>query len=122
MNIGNVGCSLSALLLTFGLSAQTTAPDNTKTNKAIETKNAATAEDQSNEQADLEIAAKVRRAVVGDDSISTYGHNIKIIVEGGQIILKGPVQNQDEKAKIEKIAKRNAGKLKVRNELEAMAH
>ena len=40
------------------------------------------------------------RSIVADDSLSTYGHNIKIVVENGVATLKGPVRTEEEKAAI----------------------
>ena len=41
---------------------------------------------------------KIRRSVAGDKSLSTYGHNVKIISQHGKVTLKGPVNSDDEKA------------------------
>jgi hyperosmotically inducible protein len=43
---------------------------------------------------------KIRKAVVGDKSLSTYGHNVKIISQHGKVTLKGPVQTEEEKKNI----------------------
>lgn len=77
-----------------------------------------TPEDQSNAQADIDVTAAIRRAVVKDDSLSTYAHNIKIITTEKHVVyLRGPVASADEVATLVKIAKQNAGKYPVKNQL-----
>ena len=103
-------CSLIALPAT----AQQTAPDNTKVNKA---KGAVTAEDQKENAADRELAKKIRQSVVGDKSLSTYAHNVKIVVQNGQVTLKGPVRSDAEKTAIAAKATEIAGAGRVTNEI-----
>ena len=45
---------------------------------------------------DRDTTAKIRRSVVADKSLSTYGHNVKIISQGGTLTLKGPLRSDDE--------------------------
>jgi len=78
----------------------------------------ATAEDQSNNKADLEITQAVRKAVVADDSLSTNAQNVKIVTSGGVVILRGPVKSEAEKEKIAAKAKSVAGVARVDNQLE----
>ena len=44
--------------------------------------------------------------------------NVKIITANGVVTLRGPVNTAAEKAKIGELAKKNAGKAKVDNQLE----
>jgi Predicted periplasmic or secreted lipoprotein len=62
-------------------------------------------------------AQKIRKSIVGDKSLSTYGHNVKVIVRSGVVTLKGPVQSEDEKKNIGAKAADVAGADKVQNEL-----
>ncbi len=78
-------------------------------------------QDQSNSKADLEITQAVRKAVTSDDSISLNGRNVKIITTGGVVTLRGPVQNEAEKASIGGKAKSTAGVMRVENQLEITA-
>ena len=96
--------------------AQTqTTPDNSATNK---TQNQTrTADQQKNNTSDRQMTAKIRRAVVSDKSISTYGHNVKIIVVGGAVTLKGPVHSEAEKQNIGDKAASIAGQDKVSNQI-----
>jgi len=89
--------------------------DNTKTNK--QEKGTPTADQQKENPADRELAKKIRQAIVQDKSLSTYAHNIKVIVRDGQVTLKGPVRSEDEKNSIGAKAAEVAGADKVQNEL-----
>jgi len=87
------------------LFAQTPAPDNTKVNKT----KSPTADNASNAQADRELMAKIRKSVMDDKSLSTYAHNVKIVVKDGKVTLTGPVRSAEEKATVEKLATDTAG-------------
>lgn len=89
--------ALFALVLTVAQNGQAqTAPDNTAHNKNQKV----TADTQSNAKSDLEITAKVRRAIIADSGLSTYAHNVKIITSNGVVTLKGPVNSEEEKQKV----------------------
>ena len=88
-------------------------PDNSAVNKG----QAKTAESQSGQMSDRQITAKIRRDVVGDKSLSTYGHNVKIITKDGAVTLKGPVHSDDEKKNIEAKAGAVVGQDKVTDQL-----
>jgi hyperosmotically inducible periplasmic protein len=91
--------------------------DNTKANKPDGSQGAVTADQQKENAADREIARKIRRSIVQDKSLSTYAHNVKVIVRDGQVTLKGPVRNEDEKISIGAKAADVAGADKVQNDL-----
>lgn len=93
-------------------------PDNTDKNKRDRSENAVTADQQGESEADRELARKIRKDIVADESLSTYAHNCKVIVRDGSVTLRGPVRTEDEKAKIAGIASRYAGEGKVTNEIE----
>ena len=88
-------------------------PDNTANNKQQNT----TADQQKETAADRELAQKIRQAIVDDSSLSTSAHNVKIIVGDGVVVLKGPVQSEDEKKSVGAKAEQIAGTGKVKNEL-----
>ena len=106
-------CSLMAL----PAGAQQTAPDNTKVNKADRAKGAVTADQQEESAADRDLTKKIRQSVVGDKSLSTYAHNVKIVTQDGQVTLKGPVRSEAEKISIAAKATEIAGAGKVTNEI-----
>jgi len=91
-------------------------PDNTARN--AESTAAKTPMDQAENEADREISANIRKAVVADDSLSMNAHNVKIITSGGVVTLRGPVKTQQEKDAIEAKAKQVAGVAKVESFLE----
>jgi hyperosmotically inducible periplasmic protein len=82
-----------------------TEPDNSGNNK----QHALTADQQTNNEGDRAIARKIRQSVMGDKSLSTYAHNVKIIVVNGAVTLKGPVDSMDEKKRVGDIASQVAG-------------
>jgi hyperosmotically inducible protein len=88
-------------------------PDNTAANK----QQATTADQQKETAEDRELAQKIRKSIVDDKSLSTYGHNVKVIVRNGMVTLKGPVKSEDEKKSIGAKAADVAGADKVQNEL-----
>jgi hyperosmotically inducible protein len=73
-----------------------TKPDNSAVNKRDQNPDQATADKQKMNATDSGIAAKIRKAVVADKSLSTYAHNVKIISQDGTVTLKGPVRSDDE--------------------------
>ena len=90
-----------------------TAPDNSARNKS-QTK---TADNQKENTSDREITQKIRRSITAEKSFSTYAHNVKIITQGGQVTLKGPVQTDNEKEMIASKAAEVVGAEKVNNQL-----
>jgi osmotically-inducible protein OsmY len=92
--------------------------DNTKRNSTDENRNTETAEKQSNNKDDLALTQKIRQEVVKDGSLSMNGKNIKIIVRAGKVMLRGPVDSQQEKDAIGAKAGQIAGPNQVNNQLE----
>ena len=126
MRIKSTGCALMALgsVLLIGMPtaahaqdqaspSTSTAPDNSSHNK----NQAKTADSQKDTSSDREITQKIRQSIVADKSLSTYAHNVKIITQGGQVTLKGPVKNEDEKQAVASKAADVAGAEKVSNQL-----
>ena len=101
-------------------SGQTSTPaaDNTQVNQRDQNPNETTADQQKNNQSDIQITQQIRRAIMADQSLSTYAHNVKIITQNGQVTLKGPVQSGDEKKAVESKAAEVAGADKVTSELD----
>jgi len=93
------------------------APDNTKVNQRDRAKSEPTADQAKNNVSDRSIMQQIRKAVVADKSLSTYGHNVKIIAEHGKVTLKGPVHSEDESKNIEAKAVEVAGAGNVTNQL-----
>jgi osmotically-inducible protein OsmY len=97
---------LLSALLSFsvcGLAvAQTPAPDNSKSNasSANSTNKSSTADGQSNRAQDLAITQQIRKSIIADKSLSTYGHNVKIVTVNGTVTLNGVVRDAREKEAI----------------------
>jgi hyperosmotically inducible protein len=115
---------VSVMTLAIGhMSAQNTASpsnpssDNTKVNKRDRNASEPTADQGKNNNSDRDTMRKIRRAVMNDKSLSTYGHNIKIISQNGKVTLKGTVHTEDEKKSIEAKAIDIAGTDNVTNQI-----
>ena len=98
-------------------------PENTGVNKRDAPANDRTAAnptpmDQSNKQPDLNTEAEVRKAIVGDKSLSMLAHNVKIMTANGVVTLRGPVKNTEEKAAVASAAQKTPGVKRVDNQLE----
>lgn len=64
-----------------------------------------TPQTQSNATEDRNLLAAVRRVVADEEPFSTLAHNVKIMVRDGVVTLRGPVNSEAEKAKIELLSK-----------------
>lgn len=88
-----------------------TPPDNTRINKQP----GLTADQQSQSKEDLALVQSIRKAVLGDKTLSTNAHNCKVITRDGTVTLRGPVNTAKEKSRIGDIATKIAGAGKVTN-------
>jgi hyperosmotically inducible protein len=95
----------AAFIIGTNAIGQSTQPDNSANNKQHDT----TADKQSSAEQDRKLAKAIRHSVVETKDLSTYAHNVKIIVNNGAVTLKGPVKSEDEKSKIAEIASQAAG-------------
>jgi hyperosmotically inducible periplasmic protein len=93
-------------------------PDNTATNERDRSGETKTSGDQSNSSADLKITQAIRQALMKDSELSTTAKNIKIITDNGQVTLRGPVKNAQQKAKIGQLARSAAGGAKIDDQLD----
>lgn len=107
-----LGCG--AMVSAQDAAQQAPAADNTKMNQHDRMPNA---DQQPNERSDRDLTQQVRKAIVGDKSLSSYAHNVKVIAQNGQVTLKGPVRSEEEKRAIESKAAEVAGEGKVTSEL-----
>ena len=94
-----------------------TPPDNTKVNTRDRAKGAVTADQQKENAGDRELTQKIRKSLMADKSLSTYAHNVKVVAQGGQVTLKGPVRTEEEKRNVEAKAVEVAGAGHVVNEI-----
>lgn len=99
-------------------STTTRSAENTGINVRDKSGATQTPQKQTNADNDRKVLADVRRAVVGDKTLSTAAHNVKIITLNGVVTLRGPVRSSEEKVKIEKLAQQVAGVTSVENQLD----
>ena len=92
--------------------------DNTGINKRDSSDATTLPTDQSNAKSDLEVAAAVRKAIVGDKSLSTLAHNVKVVTQNGEVTLRGPVVSAEEKSRVALLATNTSGVTRVKNELD----
>ncbi len=119
---------LAGILTVTAVNAQTTGTDSGNQARSCEptprrtrrtgTPDARTPTDQSNDQdSRFNVTAGIRKAVLGDKSLSTSAHNIKIVTQGDVVTLRGPVASADEKKRVEALAMKAATGKQVRNEI-----
>ena len=94
------------------------APDNTKVNSRDRESSQPTADQAKNGRTDRQLMQEIRKSIVDDKSLSSYGHNVKIIAEHGKVTLKGPVHSEEERKTIEAKAVDVAGAGNVTDRLE----
>jgi hyperosmotically inducible protein len=92
--------------------------DNTAMNERDRSGETPTSFDQPNNKADIDLAANVRKAIVGEKSLSTKAHNVKLIASAGVVTLRGPVDSADEKATVDKVVASVRGVSRVDNQLD----
>jgi len=92
--------------------------DNTEMNVRDRSGATLTPQKQTNRESDRKLLAAVRRAVVDDKTLSTSAHNIKIVVRGGVVTLRGPVSSENEKSRIADLAHQVAGVVSIENQLD----
>lgn len=67
---------------------------------------------------DQQLAAKVQQILQRDNSLSPAGRQVKVIASDGAVVLRGPVANDAEKAKIDAVVRGVPGVKEVTNELD----
>jgi len=116
-NIAVLGCLLVALNGMAVDAKEAPKADNSAQNAGAERKDAVTAEKQDNKKNDVEALAQIRKAVVDDNSLSMNAKNAKILFKNGLVTLKGPVDSDAEKARVEELAKSCSSVSSVKNML-----
>jgi len=101
-------------------STSTTQPNNTGINTRDRAPGAITAGVQGQGKSDVDITADIRRRVM-DGKMSVAAQNVKIISMSGKVTLRGPVNTQDERDSIGRMANDVAGQDNVDNQLEIKA-
>jgi len=90
----------------------------TNADRSMTQGNQTTATDQSNSSEHIDITARIRRAVMDDDALSTGAKNSTIVTDGaGTVTLRGNVRTQAEKDAIAAKAVAVVGSGRVVNQL-----
>jgi osmotically-inducible protein OsmY len=111
-----------AVFGSVGIGSSQTQPDNTRANKGDADKGVVTADQQKMNASDRALTQKIRKAVMADKSLSTYGHNVKIVSQNGMVTLRGPVHSDDEeKSIVGKAVEATGGPDKVSDQMSVKA-
>ena len=97
------------------------AADNTAVNRRDVEARTKTPIDQKENQADVNLTAKIRRQVLDVQDLSIDARNAKIITADGKVTLRGPVKSTEERDTLDRIAREAAGEGNVDNQLEVAA-
>jgi sporulation protein YlmC with PRC-barrel domain len=96
----------------------TNAPNNSGRNIRDRDNQTVTPFDQGTSQADVAMTAQIRNEIINARGLSLNARNVKIITNEGRVILRGPVNTEEEKRIIGEIATRIAPAGRVENQLE----
>ena len=96
-------------------------PDNTAVNQRDTAPHAKTPIDQKENQADVNVTARIRQQVLEVKDLSVDARNAKIITADGKVTLRGPVKSAEERDTLDRIARAVAGEGNVDNQLEVAA-
>lgn len=94
------------------------ASDNTKMNERDRDGNTTTPGDQAENEADRTISKDIRAALVKKDELSVNAKNVKVVTNGGNVTLRGPVKDEAEKNTVVAAVLEVPGVKKVDNQLE----
>ena len=112
--------SISIISLTAVAADEKVNADNTAKNQGDRSGETNTSGDQSNSSADLKTTLAIRQALMKDGELSTTAKNIEVITANGQVTLRGPVNNAQEKAKIDQIARSTTGGVQIVDQLDVI--
>ena len=101
--------------------AADSALENTERNVRDKSGATLTPEDQKETKSDVNITANIRKAAVKDEALSVNAKNVKIITNNRVVTLRGIVENVNERMKLENIAKKTRGVIRIDNQLEIKA-
>lgn len=116
-NIAILGCLLLSLNAVAVNAKDAPEADNSAQNAGAERRDAVTAEKQNNKKSNVEILAQIRKSIVDDNGLSMNAKNAKILFKDGLVTLKGPVDSDSEKARVEELAKSCSSVSSVKNML-----
>lgn len=73
---------------------------------------------QIHSSADAQLQASVRKAIANDATLSDAGHHATVIVSEGAVVLRGQVEDDTEKSRIDTLVRQVNGVKEVTNELD----
>jgi osmotically-inducible protein OsmY len=91
--------------------------DNTAQNQGATRNDAVTPQKQGNSKSDVTVLAEVRKSVMAEKELSMDAKNVKILYSKGLVTLRGPVDSEEEKTKVQDLAKACSGVTSVKNML-----
>lgn len=74
--------------------------------------------DQSNDPADLLMTQRIRQALVAQASLSADAKNLIVITIQGRVTLRGAVENEEEKVRVENMVRTMAGDANTVSQIE----
>jgi hyperosmotically inducible periplasmic protein len=95
-----------------------TAQDSTSKNRRDKICDNMTADNASNFKGDIDIARRIRKSIMATKGLSVNAQNVKIITKHGMVTLRGPVNNDNEKSLIDRLAKNCPSVRSCTNQLE----
>jgi hyperosmotically inducible periplasmic protein len=115
-------CLLVSLSLgSIASAAEPPKADNTAQNEGAMRNDAVTAQKQSNRKSQVAVLGDVRKSIMADKELSMDAKNVKILYSKGLVTLRGPVDSDAEKSKVEELAKGCSGVTTVKNLLTVAA-
>ncbi|MDR3613558.1 MAG: BON domain-containing protein [Candidatus Obscuribacterales bacterium] len=122
MRIFASAAALFFLLVSANAQAEAKAPkaDNTAQNQGATQPDAVNADKQAmdNKKSDVQVLAEVRKSIMAEKELSTDAKNCKLrYMKDGKLILRGPVDSDQEKTKVAELAAACSGVTTVQNEL-----
>lgn len=73
--------------------------------------------DEVSRAKDMDLTKRIRESVMADKALSTYAHNVKIVVVNGTVTLNGVVRSAAERNAVAMKAEAVAGKEHVVNDV-----
>jgi hyperosmotically inducible protein len=121
--VASFAVSLTLSLNTAFIAASGAAPnaDNSAQNNGVLSREAVTAQKQKSAKDQVTVLAEIRKSILAEKGLSVNAQNVKILYSKGIIILRGPVDSEEEKATVEQLVKHCDAVGAVRNQLTVTA-
>lgn len=77
--------------------------------------------DQSNDPADLLMTQRIRQGLVAQESLSAAAKNLMVVTIQGKVTIRGPVESEEEKVRVENLIRKMAGDANTVSQIEIKA-